>query len=126
MDITIDHRDFKTQLLELRAPGYFGLPTILLNGVPVRKVDGAYTVLNDAGLEMLVTIRTGPFDPLPQLLIEQEAIRLIGRPGWTQFAGWRQSAGFRMLGGLWSATRKVWRWTVSAQRVKKPRKSVQG
>jgi hypothetical protein len=125
MDITIVHRDFKTQLLVLRAPGYFGLPSLLLNGVPVKKSDGAYTVLNDAGLEVAVTVRTGPFDVLPQLLIEYEDIQLTGKPGWSQFAGWRRSSGIRLLA---MASALIWRsgrLMLSSIRTKKLRKSVQ-
>jgi len=90
MDITIAHPDFKTQLLEMRISGVFYAPRILINGVPVKKFDGVYAVLNDAGQEVTIRINTSIFNRLPQLLIEQDEIRL-SRAGWTQFAGWDKS-----------------------------------
>ena len=90
MDITIPHPEFKTQLLEMRISGYFSTPWILLNGVRVRRADGTYTVINDAGQEVAVRLNTSLFATLPQVLIEDDEIRIRTDTGSTQFAGWHQ------------------------------------
>jgi hypothetical protein len=91
MNITISHSDFKTQLLELRIPGYFYAPRLLLNGVAVKRIDGVHTVLNDAGHEVSITLNSNFFYRLPQLLIEQDEIKIISKAGWIQFAGWKKT-----------------------------------
>lgn len=91
MDITVGHRDFKTQLLEIRVSGYFCSPRILLNSVSVKRNNGEYSVLNDVGNEVIVQLNSNIFNRLPQLLIESEEIKIFGNPGWTQFAGWKKT-----------------------------------
>ncbi|MET3106863.1 hypothetical protein AAKU67_002385 [Oxalobacteraceae bacterium GrIS 2.11] len=91
MDITIAHPDFKTQLLEIRISGYFHSPAILLNGAAIKRVGGVYTVLNDAGHDVVVELNSSFFYRLPQLLIEHEATRITGTTGWSQYAGWKKT-----------------------------------
>jgi len=119
MDITISHPEFKTQLLEMRISGYFSSPRILLNGVLVKRVDGEYALLNDAGNEVSVKLHTSPFNMLPQMLIEDEEIRIRTDGGWTQFAGWK-----KLFAVLWDhpAAKSL----LKANRVKKFNKTVQG
>ena len=95
MQITIQHPEFKTQLLEMNISGYFSTPRIMLNGVPVRLTGGVYSVINDAGNDVTVKLNTSIFNMLPQLLIEQQEIRISTETGWTQFAGWRKSSPVR-------------------------------
>ena len=91
MNITISHPEFMTQLLELRISGYWSSPRILLNGVPVKRLDGEYSVLNDAGHEVSIKLNSSVFNMLPQLLVDGAAITIRSDSGWTQFAGWRKT-----------------------------------
>ena len=90
MDITVSHPDFKTQLLEIRISGPLVASRLLLNGVSVRRTAGGYLVLNDVGSEVLIQMNSTIFHRIPELLIEQESIRVNGRAGWTQIAGWKK------------------------------------
>lgn len=67
MDITILHPEFMTQLLEMRVSGYWSAARILLNGVPVKRMSGEYSVLNDAGHEVSIRLNSSVFNMLPQL-----------------------------------------------------------
>lgn len=122
MDFTIVHPDFKTQLLVLRAPGYFGSPSVWLNGMQVKRQDGVLTVLNDIGLEVNITLRSSPFDRLPQLLIDDSDIRLGFVPGWSQFAGWQRSLLLRWV----PLARQLFRSALQTVRSRAPGKSMQG
>jgi hypothetical protein len=100
MNITISHPEFKTQLLELRVSGRFDAPLVLLNGAVVRRSDRVYTVLNDAGHEVSITLNSNIFYHLPQCLIEQESIKITGKAGWRQFAGWQKTWIAQLFFGL--------------------------
>jgi len=63
-------------------------------------------VLNDAGQEVTITINTSAFNRLPQLLIDQDEIKL-SRAGWTQFAGWEKSVPAALGRALLGAGRYV-------------------
>jgi hypothetical protein len=91
MNITISHSDFKTQLLEISIPGYFYAPRLLINGIAVKRIDGVYTVLDDAGHEVAIRLNSNFFYRLPQLLIEQDDIKIVSKAGWIQFAGWKKT-----------------------------------
>jgi hypothetical protein len=91
MNITISHSDFKTQLLEISIPGYFYAPRLLVNGSAVRRINGVYTVLNDGGHEVAIRLNSNLFYRLPQLLIEQDEIKIMCKAGWIQFAGWKNT-----------------------------------
>jgi uncharacterized protein YdeI (BOF family) len=92
MDITISHPDFKTQLLELSVSRLFRGPRILINGVVVKRIDGVYTVFNDAGHEVVIEVNANLFYRLPQVLIELQSVPVTGKAGWRQFAGWENTA----------------------------------
>jgi len=117
MDITISHPDFKTQLLEIRVSGYLYTPRILLNGVPVKRLGGAYTLLNDSGHDVLVELNSSLFYRLPELLIEQDSIKIVGKAGWTQFPGWKKTWAAKRIG----ATLKL---LVTVNPMKKLNKSI--
>jgi hypothetical protein len=91
MDITISHPEFKTQLLELRVSGLLRAPRIVINGVLVKRLDNTYTVLNDAGNEVVIRLNGNIFYRLPEVLVENNPVQLVGKAGWKQFAGWKKT-----------------------------------
>ncbi len=95
MNITLSHPDFKTQLLELRVSGVFSVPRLWLNGLPVKGSKGLFSetcsVCNDAGYETAIVVNSHLFYRLPQVLIDQDDVRLAGKAGWTQYKGWKKS-----------------------------------
>lgn len=69
MQIEVLHPAFVNQQLAVETASLFGSPKLLLNGVPVEKQDGRYTVSNDAGEEVSVELKQNYIDPIPKLKI---------------------------------------------------------
>ncbi len=82
MDITVFHRDFKTQLLVIRTAGVFFSSQVILNGVRIRAEHGCFMVSNDVGIDVAVRLKGHWFSPLPTVTIDNEDVHLASYAGW--------------------------------------------
>ncbi|TDK62725.1 hypothetical protein [Sapientia aquatica] len=86
MDITVFHRDFKTQLLVIRTAGLLFSPKVFLNGVQLVRGNGGYSVHNDAGFDVTIELKTKLFNPIPTVKIDGEDVHLASSAGWVKTA----------------------------------------
>ena len=85
MDIIVLHPAFQQQRLRIRTSGLLRGPTVHMNDMPVKRVKGRYTVINDAGEEMEIQLKSNVIDPVPVLKMGDETVRLARALRWYEY-----------------------------------------
>lgn len=82
MDITVLHRDFKTQLLVIRTTNWFASARVILNGLTVKSDRGQFLMHNDAGVDVVIRLKHKFLDAIPVVTIDGEDVHLASSSGW--------------------------------------------
>lgn len=85
MQIDVPHPFFVTRQLTVETAGVFGSPRLLLDGVPVEKRKGRYTVSNDDGEETTIQLKYNYIDPVPKIKIGDETETLADPFAWYEW-----------------------------------------
>lgn len=67
---------FQSQRIAIETGNYWSDPQLLLSGTPVEGRGGHYTIRNDAGEDVAVTLKRNFFDPIPTLHVGSNSIEL--------------------------------------------------
>jgi hypothetical protein len=86
MQLEIQHPAFRTQRLALQTAGRFSGPKLLLNGSPVEKKKGRFTVASDSGQETAIVLKYNLLDPVPKVKIANETLQVAPSFRWYQYA----------------------------------------
>lgn len=86
MDIAIPHPSFNTQQISVRTAGFFSPAKLFLNGTPVQPDKGKYLVRDDSGAETVITLKGNFIDPIPVVMIGDEAVHLARPLTWYEYA----------------------------------------
>lgn len=76
MQIEVRHADFTRHHLAVQPCGLLRGPKLLLDGAPVERKRGKYSVTGDSGSEIAVELRNIWVDPVPRLKIAGEPVEL--------------------------------------------------
>ena len=82
MDITVFHRDFKTQLLTIRTASWFSAAQVFLNGTLIKSERGQYQLHNDAGTDVCLRLSSKFLTAIPTVTIDGEDVHLASSSGW--------------------------------------------
>jgi len=85
MELAISHPGFEGQQLVVKTPGFFRGAQLLLNGTPVKRQKGVYTVKNNSGADVPVKLRA-LFDPIPKVTIGEDVVQLARPLTWYEYA----------------------------------------
>lgn len=99
VEFPLIHPRFTSQQLALVAAGRFQGYALKLNGAAVAKVNGSYTVLDDSGRPVALKIKLSAFDPVPQLRIDDEVVRLVRPLTWYEYIWLGFPMAVLMVGG---------------------------
>jgi hypothetical protein len=86
MNLIVRHPLLQKQRLMFRAPTLLKSGALLLNGQSVKRINGRYSVQNDAGDDIVVEIKRNFLDPIPVLKIGEESIQLARSLTWYEYA----------------------------------------
>lgn len=86
MEISIKPRGFNSKVLAVRTAGFWSRPKLLVGGVPAARKKRVYTVLNDAGQAVTITLRNNFLDPVPTVVVGSETIELARPLSWREYA----------------------------------------
>jgi len=77
MEFPVQHPRFQQQRLAVRKAGVFSGEKVVLNGQVIERRQGVYTVTDDTGAAVPVKLKQRFYDPIPNVLIDQEVVRLV-------------------------------------------------
>jgi hypothetical protein len=86
MRIEITHPAFRTQRLAVETAGWLSGPRLLLNGSPVKKQKGRFSVESDVGQETSVELKYNLLDPIPKVKVADETLELAPSFQWYEYA----------------------------------------
>ena len=77
MQIEIAHPQFQAQRLAVETAGWLRGPKLFLNGAPVERRKGLYTVRADSGEDVAVKLKYNLVDPIPKAEIAGSPIEIV-------------------------------------------------
>ena len=85
MDIVVPHIKFRNQRLSIRTAGIFDGPIVLLNDLPIKRINSKYHVRNDLGEEIVIKLKSNFLDPMPKAMIGEESVMLALPFTWYEY-----------------------------------------
>jgi len=85
MELPVRHPAFQIQKLAVEAAGFFQGARLLVNGAPVQRTGGKYTVRSDGGAEFPVELKANFLDAVPKVKIGNDLVELARALTWYEY-----------------------------------------
>jgi hypothetical protein len=85
MEIPVAHPEFQIRRLAIETAGWIRGPRLLVNGAPVKRAKGRYTVTSDAGTEVAIELKHNFLDPVPKVKIGDNLVELARALKWYEY-----------------------------------------
>jgi len=86
MEIPVSHPAFTRQRLSVQPAGFVTSPKVLVDGKPIKRVQGKYPLINDSGHPVLAELKINFLDPIPQLKLGNDVLALAPKLQWYEYA----------------------------------------
>jgi hypothetical protein len=100
MDIRAQLPGFANKQVTIRTAGMLSGPKLLVNGLELRKANGAFRAVNDSGMEVPLKFKTRFFDPIPNVVVAGSVVQVAPPLPWYEYAWMMLPIFLAVAGGL--------------------------